>query len=171
MPIPERLLKGSNRDYQIGHLLEMTPVEQTAPTERRLLGLVLPPWQRPEVWTVEQKCRFVEGIFLGLGCGYYVTNGADWVESGAPAPMAGWLLDGQQRISALRDFFDDKLVLFGDVTYSTLTKPQALRFKRTAFPCFELEYTDNEQTLKDLYDRLNFAGTPHQPSQRALASA
>lgn len=166
MPLPTKLLNGARREYSIGRLVEMTPMDDTMPGERRLLGLVLPPWQRPEVWTVEQKRRFVEGIFLGLGCGYYVTNGLDWVADGSAAPMAGWLLDGQQRISALRDFIAGNLVVFEDVTYASLSKPEAMRFMRESFPCFELDYTDNEDALKELYDRLNFGGTPHTPEQR-----
>lgn len=171
MPLPERLLRGARREYTIGRLVEMTAMDPTMPNERRLLGLVLPPWQRPEVWTVAQKRRFVEGIFLGLGCGYYVTNGLDWVENEGmveSAPMAGWLLDGQQRISAIRDFLEDKLVVFGDVNFTSISRPEALRFMREQFPCFEIEYTSNEDVLKELYDRLNFGGTPHAPEQRVV---
>jgi len=45
-----------------------------------------------------------------------------------------------------------------------------LRFKRRPFPCFELDYTDDENSLKELYDRLNFSGTPHTAEQRVLPS-
>lgn len=168
MPIPAPLLNCTRCEYTLGRLVEMTPVNETMPGERRLLGLVLPAWQRPEVWTVEQKRRFVEGVFLGLGCGYYVTNGLDFLADGTSAPMSGWLLDGQQRISALRDFLSGELTVFEDVTYASLPKPKAMRFLRTPFPCFELEYTDDEAALKDLYNRLNFGGTPHTEAQRAV---
>lgn len=167
MPIPPRLLNGSRREYTIDRLLSVSHVDPTMPNERRLLGLVLPPWQRDEVWTVEQKIRFVEGLFLGLGSRYYVTNGIEWLENGDSAPMSGWLLDGQQRISALRDFILGDLVIFGDVTYKSFSKAQKLRFGNQSFPCFELSYCDNEDILKELYDRLNFGGTPHRPDQRA----
>lgn len=174
MPIPAKLLNGTRREYTIGHLVEATSADPTMPEERRLLGLILPPWQRPEVWTVEQKRRFVEGIFLGLGCGYYVINGLDWVDGeggkAVSAPMSGWLLDGQQRIASLRDFLADKLVIFGDVKFSSLSQKEAMRFKRENFPCFEVDYTDNEDVLKELYDRLNFGGTPHTPEQRVAPS-
>lgn len=166
MPIPAPLLKGSRRDYTLGRLVEMTPTDPTMPTERRLLGFVLPPWQRPEVWTVEQRRRFIEGVFLGLGCGYYVTNGLDWVDNGDSAPMSGWLIDGQQRISAIRDFLSGDLVVFGDVRFTEMSRPEQLRFCRTPFPCFELEYCSDEDALVELYDRLNFGGTPHTPEQR-----
>jgi len=168
MPIPAPLLNGARRDYSISHLVESMAAEATMPRERLLMNLVLPPWQRPEVWTVEQKRRFVEGIFLGLGCGYYVKNGLDWDETGGTLPMAGWLIDGQQRISALRDFISGDLVVFGDVCFSALTRPEQLRFMRSPFPCFELDYTNSESTLKELYDRLNFGGTPHTHEQRVV---
>ena len=168
MPIPPPLLTGTRREYTLGRLVEMTPTDPTMPTERRILGLVLPPWQRPEVWTIEQKCRFIEGIFLGLGCGWYVTNGLEWNHRGESVPMSGWLIDGQQRMSAIRDFLSGELVVFGDVRFPDLSEPQKRRFYRTPFPCFELDYCDNETVLQELYDRLNFGGTPHTPEQRTL---
>lgn len=171
MPLPKKLLQGRTRDYGLGRLLEMSSVEPTLPAERRLLGLVLPPWQRKEVWTYAQKVRFIEGIFLGLGCGYYVTNGLEWLNGGASAPMSGWLIDGQQRICAVRDFYENGLTVFGDVTYASLDLPSRLRFERTVFPCFELDYTADENTLKELYDRLNFGGTPHTAEDRVSPSA
>ena len=170
MPIPPPLLKGTLHDYQIGHLVDIPPPGPAVPAERRLLNLTLPPWQRPEVWTQAQKRRFVEGIFLGLGCGQYVVNGSDWESDGQPKPMSAWLLDGQQRISALRDFLAGDLVVFGDVRFTEMSVPDQLRFKRRPFPCHELEYTANEDTLKELYDRLNFGGTPHTEAQRVLPS-
>lgn len=168
MPIPKPLLNGTQRDYQIGHLMDM-PAPGPAPSgERRLMNLNLPPWQRPEVWSESQKRRFIEGIFLGLGCGLYLVNGADWDAGGNPMPMSGWLIDGQQRISALRDFLSGDLVVFNDVRFPELSASEKLRFKRRPFPCFELDFTDSEDALKELYDRLNFSGTPHLPEQRVL---
>lgn len=170
MPLPKPLLTGTMRDYGIGHLEDMPAPGPTVPTERRLMNLTLPPWQRPEVWSEAQKRRFVEGIFLGLGTGSYVVHGSDWEGGGQPRPMSGWLLDGQQRICALRDFLAGNLVIFGDVRFTEMSVPDQLRFKRRPFPCHELEYTDNEDTLKEIYDRLNFGGTPHTETQRVLPS-
>ena len=80
--------------------------------------------------------------------------------------MSGWLIDGQQRITALRDFIDGKLVIFNDVIFTKMDKPARLRFLNTPFPCFELDYCNDERVLMDLYDRMNFGGTPHAPEQR-----
>ncbi len=171
MPIPKPLLIGTLHDYGIGALVDMPSPETIHPAERRLMNLSLPPWQRPETWSEAQKRRFVEGIFLGLGTGTYVVHQHDWDEAGQPKPMSGWLLDGQQRISALRDFLSGEMVIFGDVRFPDMPLPDQLRFKRRPFPCHELDYTDNEVLLKELYDRLNFGGTPHTQAQRVLPSA
>lgn len=168
MPLPKPLLVGVWREYQLEMLFEGATADPTLPEERRLLKLVLPPWQRPEVWSENQKVRFIESVFLGLGCGYYVTNGMEWDEQGRNLPMAGWLIDGQQRITAIRDFVAGELTVFGDVTYPTMTRLEKLRFQREKFQRFELEYVDDETLLRELYDRLNFGGTPHTEDQRAL---
>lgn len=166
MPIPAPILVGSRRDFSIEILVFGPLAEPSVAEERRLLNLVLPPWQRPEVWNESQKRRFVEGIFLGLGTGMYVRNGMDWERDGNCLPMSGWLIDGQQRITALRDFIDGKLVIFNDVIFTKMDKPARLRFLNTPFPCFELDYCNDERVLMDLYDRMNFGGTPHAPEQR-----
>lgn len=169
MPIPDRLLEGTPRDFRVGHLFESSPIELTQPGERQLLCFVLPPWQRPDVWTTQQKSRFIESLFLGLGPGYYVVNGVEFDQKGEPLPGSGWLLDGQQRITAIQDFVDNKFRIFGD-TYcqdmGTITLRR--RFFNLAFPCVELAYSADENLLKTLYNRLNFGGTPHSPEQRAL---
>lgn len=167
MPLPDPLLRGTTRMYPIEMLFAESAPQPAGCGERRLLSLVLPPWQRPEVWTPLQKRRFVEGIFLGFGLGCYVTNGMEWLENGAPAPMAGWLIDGQQRISALRDFVQGDMVIFDDVSYQSLSNPERIRFMKKNFDRFELSYVSDEERLKELYDRLNFGGTAHEDHERA----
>ncbi|WP_432263394.1 DUF262 domain-containing protein [Cupriavidus sp. TMH.W2] len=171
IPLPQPLLSGTHRSFDIDYLQSGTAVDTTRLDERRILNLVLPPWQRDEVWTDEQKRRFVEGVFLGLGTGFYVINGCDWGRDGKSLPMSGWLIDGQQRMSAIRDFLNDSLSIFNGVRFSMLDRPTALRrFLRVQFPCIELAYTDDEEKLKELYDRLNFGGTPHTAEERVLST-
>lgn len=161
MPVPQPLLRGTERAFDIEMLATGSPGDELHPGERRILGATLPPWQRPEVWSTHQKTRFIEGVFLGLGCGYRVCNGMHWLDGGQRAPMSGWLLDGQQRAAAIRDFVEDHLTVFQDVTFSRLSAADVRRFLRTPFPVIELEYTDDEAKLMDLYKRLAFGGTPH----------
>lgn len=162
--IPAVLLAGARRDYPIEALLRDPPRLEAG--DRTLLCWALPPWQRPEVWDDERKRRFVEGVFLGLGTGYYVVNGTDY-ECDHERPMSGWLLDGQQRMAALRDFIHNGLAIFDGVRHAdldalTLTR----RFYRVVFPSVELEYCADEARLRELYERLAFGGVPHDASDR-----
>lgn len=173
MQIPQRLLNGVRRDYMIGSLFEGVDLgcaqEQTG--ERQLLKFTLPVWQRPAVWDEAKKRAFVEGIFLGFGTGQYVINGSDWHEQEGKTqlmPFSGWLIDGQQRISALRDFVQGGMKLSQGLTYAAMSRPDQLRFLREPFPCFEMYYTADEQLLKTLYNRLNFGGVAHHADQVAV---
>jgi hypothetical protein len=160
--LPEPILDATERAYAISSLWQGTPANPNTPEERRLLNLVLPPWQRPVVWTEAQQVRFIEGIFLGLGTGYYVVNGRDYEYAGADKPMSGWLIDGQQRITAIARFIADEIAIFGGVHYSDLSiGEKRRRFDNLTFPCFELGYEDDESKLKVLYHRLNFSGIAH----------
>jgi len=168
--IPGPLLLGTTRQFQIEHLL---PTESRSndlaqlPDERKLMCFTLPSWQRPEVWSMDKKVRFIEGIFLGLGCGYLVVNRYEWLDGGRPAPMSGWLIDGQQRVAAIRDFINDEVAIFDGSRFSDIDQRTIRRrFWYASFPHFELDYTDNEAILQDLYDRLNFGGVAHTPEDR-----
>lgn len=144
----------------------MAPAAHLREGERSLLGLVLPAWQRPAVWTREQQVRFVEGIFLGLGTGYYVTTEWDWDDDGVRRPLAGLLLDGQQRLGALRDFAAGEFAVFGCTRFADLSlSDKRRRFYRVSFPSIEMGATE-EATLREVYDRLNFGGTPHASNER-----
>jgi hypothetical protein len=168
--LPPRLLSGSTRPFTIGALFEASPIDPTMPEERRLLSLVLPPFQRPEVWTRAQQARFIESIFLGLGTGTYVVNGAEFDASGSPCPCSGWLIDGQQRIASLRAFVQGQIGIFDGIFFGDLDRrTQRTRFLHTVFPCHELAYTADAAVLMEIYNRMNFGGTPHTPEQRAMA--
>lgn len=100
--LPDALLSGTSREFPIEHLFAEHAEHQLQPGERPLFAFVLPPWQRDEVWDSSRKRRFVEGVFLGLGTGYYVVHATDWDDAGR-RPVSSWLLDGQQR---LRDLYE-----------------------------------------------------------------
>ena len=167
--LPPQLLEGTHRSYTMSHLWEGSRVDSTDPGERSLLNLVLPPWQRPVVWTQEQQVRFLEGVLLGLGAGFYVINGREWDSEGKNLPMSGWLLDGQQRITSISRFINDEISVFGGVRYSDLsTGERRRRFDNIVFPAIQIDYQPDESVLKELYRRLNFGGTAHTEADLAL---
>lgn len=170
--LPDRLLDGVQRAYTIDVLSSQSKPDLNHPDERRLMCWVLPPWQRQEKWSTFQKVRFVEGIFLGLGTGFYVVHGSDYRPDGTAKPMSGWLIDGQQRIAAIRDFLNGDLAIFNGVRWADLDKgTQRRRFLHVGFPAIEIAYTADERRLMELSNRLNFGGTPHEPSEMALVPA
>jgi len=142
------------------------------PGQTWLLGYAIPPFQRPLVWSEEQKVRFVESAARGLHLGTWVYNdamgfGMEQVEGREVMPRTDrWLIDGQQRLNALDEFFDDKFPVFG-LTWSQVPQTERRRFLNQNFAAQQIQSSD-EMELRRLYDRLNFGGTPHTPDQRAV---
>lgn len=163
--LPDELLAGAGRDFSIEHLLSSTAVSTDG--ERTLMCWTLPPWQRPEVWDNARKKAFIEGVFLGIRPGFYVVHGSDWDRNGKPLPMSGWLLDGQQRVSAIRDFISGDLRIFEGIRFTDLPwAVQRRRFLSVTFPLIEIQYQHSEAVLKEIYERLNFGGMPHTEADR-----
>lgn len=130
-----------------------------------LWGFRIPPFQRPAVWSTEQSARFVESVWLNLPIGQYVVNVGLRPEGGKFPRAEGWLIDGQQRLRALKAYVDDAFPVFG-LRWSELTPLETRRFKSIVFPMATTSLAD-EAKLRLLYDRLNYGGTPHAPDQRA----
>lgn len=80
--------------------------------ERPLGAFILPPFQRPPVWTVAQQIRLIESFWIGLPVGSYVVNEDD---DGISPTYAydRWLLDGQQRWAAIIAYVNDAFPVFG----------------------------------------------------------
>jgi len=169
--LPAPILYGCDRSYSIEHVVTMDPATHLRDGERALFGMVLPSWQRAECWDMDRKRRFIEGIFLGLGTGYYVHSAFDWSRDAVRTAGAGLLLDGQQRFTALRDFVAGELSIFDGVTYAGLSlADKRQRFLRVTFPSIEVRPDAEEAELRELSVRLAFGGVPHNPSERAVIS-
>lgn len=123
--------------------------------ERQLSEFVLPPFQRPPVWTLEQKTALIESIWNGLPIGAYVVNRVLF------SPYDQWLLDGQQRITSIVEYAADAFPVMG-YKYSELTLLDRRQFEMTPVSYLETQLTDLNQ-LRDVYDRLAYGGTPHEP--------
>ena len=135
--------------------------ERTAPLgdgERQLGWLVLPPFQRPPVWTRQQQVRFIESCWLGLPIGSFIYNRTERFNS----PFDSWLLDGQQRVTAVLAYTSDEFPVFGYL-FSELEDADYRRWSMSVvFPNL-VTNIDDEEALRDVYDRLAYGGTPHEP--------
>jgi len=162
--MPEPLPFAGTHHYTIQHLFpDQRRLEYARPTdqERRLGWFVLPPFQRPPVWTLEQQTKLIESLWLNLPIGYYVLNTPETYQH----PTDLWLIDGQQRISAILDYVAGYFPVFGH-RYTDLTIVEQRTFENIVFPCISLRL-ENEAELEDLYNRLAYGGTHHELKEPA----
>ena len=126
--------------------------------ERKLGWFVLPPFQRPPVWTLKQKIRFIESCWMGLPIGVFIYNRTESMHS----RFDSWLLDGQQRVTAVLEYIADAFPVFG-YRYSELSEADYRKWSMAvSFPCMMTNLED-EAMLREVYDRLAYGGTPHEP--------
>lgn len=146
--IPEPLFGAyaTSYSFSVGHGLHV----------RKRYGFHTPDFQRPLVWTVEQKIRFIESIWLELPIGVWVYHEdiKDCVQI--------TLLDGQQRWDAIFCYVDGEFPVFG-AYYKDLPQNEHFRFEQHClFPAICIKSLSYE-AQKDVYERLAYGGTPHEP--------
>lgn len=136
--------------------------------ERFLQGMITddglelePDFQRGHVWTAEQQAAYVEHRIGGGANGrtlMFITD--NWKHK----PSWLYLLDGLQRITAVRAFLDRKIQAFGlYVDEFAGTMPSRLDF------IFSMHVAKNRAEVLRYYLLINSGGTPH--SQEALDKA
>lgn len=126
----------------------------------------IPEWQRGEVWDTRKKQELIDSILRGWRLPkFYLVKGEDDEYE---------VVDGQQRLTAIYDFFANVLPLsdesakdFGGPFYKDL-KPKY----SDAFDDFEIDYDEIEDTLepelKQFFQRLQ-SGLPLRSSERLNA--
>lgn len=174
--MPERIELGRKRDFTIETLehfyqkhLDENDIQHEhyfIEAERQVCGFPLPDFQRGLCWSAEQEVSFIESIWMGLPLGYYVIHDYDWGTDGKAKQFSGWLIDGQQRLTAIERYWNG-LIQINGLFYHELTEFEKRRFLRTPFTQYRVIIND-EAKIKDLYNRLSFGGTPHRLDQRAV---
>lgn len=131
-----------------------------------ILGYVLPPFQRPPVWTEAQNVAFIESAWLGYHLGTYTINKVEkWISKNKMHPFEGLLIDGQQRLRALHAYINDEFKVFG-LFWSETSDIEKRRFGGVTFTQSRVSFEEIDY-LKELYNRMNFGGTAHTEDQRA----
>jgi len=141
---------------------------------RFVMGYPLPSWQRPLVWTQEQKIRFIESIWGDVDVGSYMVNDVySFVSIGKSEAyfrlFSEVLLDGQQRLSALQDYLLNEFPVpdaSGVPRYwRDLPRTERRRFSGFHFAKASISSWD-EAHLRKAYDLRAFGGTAHTEDQR-----
>lgn len=147
--MPEDMLYGTRSN------MPLMTFRGTADTRGgELMGFSLPPFQRPAVWSEAQKIRFIESAWMGFSLGEIViTQTQDEFD--------GLVIDGQQRLTALRDYLNDEFPVFG-ARWSEVDERDQRRLHMTVtIGIVWLSCNLSWDYLRELYIRMNYGGTAH----------
>ena len=125
----------------------------------------IPDWQRDEVWNTEKKRLLIDTILRGWKLPKF------YFQKTNESPDEFDVVDGQQRLSAITEFFDNNLTLseesakkFGGAIYRELPEPVSDRFDD-----YEIEYDEitnaTDEEIKEFFQRLQ-AGLPLTSSEK-----
>ncbi|GAB0154396.1 hypothetical protein MnBA_37960 [Marinobacterium sp. BA1] len=153
-------------NYQLRkYKTQQEQIDTSTSSERFACGWPVPQFQRPLVWSRAQQVAFIESAWLGLPLGTYTLHEEDWDDSGKALPFSGCVIDGQQRLTALEQYWDDQFTVF-DLYWSELDHRDMCRFMNIKFAHYRAALW-SESEIHDLYNRMALGGTPHTAEQRA----
>lgn len=123
--------------------------------------IFVPDYQRDLVWDDLRQAKFIESLLIGLPIPYlFVADVGNEDEE-----LAGRLeiVDGTQRIRSLARFISDELELDGlkklralnGFRFSELPVSRQRRFNRITLRMIELTEKADEETRRDMFDRIN----------------
>lgn len=139
----------------IHSIIRMQPHRVPVEGERVVGPFILPPFQRPAVWSMAQKVKLIESIWDGLPIGSYVFN-----LTTLGNPCDAWLLDGQQRLTALVEYAAGEFPVYG-WCYPDLPQAEQRGFQMRPIGALETNIADQTQ-CREIYNRLAYGGTAHE---------
>lgn len=180
--MPQRVLATTVSHYPIdvlvGHwetyLVDPSSAHDRFPGAGRfVMGMPVPTWARGLEWNVGQQARFISAVWAGLDLGSYLTN--DWCEPAstgrALAENSEILVDGQQRLHSLEEYFLDRLAVPDaqgqSRIWSELDNGERKRFLSTIFTHVRVSSGD-EVALRRKYDLCAQGVVPRSFDQRAV---
>lgn len=123
--------------------------------------LFVPDYQRDFVWDERRQSRLIESIILGFPIPYIFM--ADMSSQDPELDGRIEIVDGSQRIRTLHAFIHNNLVLqelktlpeLNGFTFQDLPLSRQRRFLRIPIRVIELSSKCNEETRRDLFERIN----------------
>lgn len=126
-----------------------------------------PPYQRGVVWGTKRKRNLIKSLLSGVPVPSIVINDRsvrfeDWDASNDPSYV---VVDGKQRITALRDFVDGKFAVPGEwfdvdadeVLFTELDKPNQRHFMHRPIAVSESRLATLDEE-REFFDLINFGG-------------
>lgn len=121
-----------------------------------------PEYQRELVWELEDKQKLIDSIFKNVDIGKFVFIRRNYDASKNPTPHFFEILDGKQRLTAIKEFWEDRFQYNG-FYYSELHPYDQSHFDGYLISMAEVTEPTKEQIYR-YFLRLNTAGKPIEQS-------
>lgn len=159
-------------DYQVREYpIEVVVKKHTEGLEDGRNELFVPDYQRDLVWDDERQSKFIESLLIGLPIPYLFAADV----GGEDEELAGRLeiVDGTQRIRTLARFISgdlelrglEKLTALNGFRYEDLAPSRQRRFGRITLRMIELTEQANEETRRDMFERINTGSVQLNPME------
>jgi hypothetical protein len=148
-------------DFSIGELLKKFVAKGEIPNfqDESISGLFVPQYQRDKVWKKPMQSKFIESLLMGVPIQYLFAFELD--EDGNLE-----LLDGVQRLSSVKDFYDNTLILsdleeldnINGFTFNDLITSRKRKFLNTQLKLYIINENTDEGIRADIFRRVNEGG-------------
>lgn len=155
-------------DFSIGELLKkfVKKGDEANFEDDSISGLYVPTYQRDFIWQETMQSKFVESIFMGVPIQPLFAFELD--EDGNLE-----LLDGVQRLSSIKSFFDGKLQLYGleelnllnGFSFEDLVSARKRKFLNTILKLYIIGENTDEGVRADIFRRVNEGGQRLEPAE------
>ncbi|MBM6637015.1 DUF262 domain-containing protein [Leclercia adecarboxylata] len=123
-----------------------------------------PDYQRRHRWDEETSSRLIESLILNIPIPViFISQDIDVDEEVEEATARFTVIDGQQRLTAITDFFSNKFALAGlevlpelnGIFYKDLPSFLIRRLEERTIKCLRIDSTVDSQVKYDIFERLN----------------
>lgn len=155
-------------DFSIGELLKKFVLKGDKPSfdDESISALSVPIYQRNFIWPEKMQSKFIESIFMGVPMQSLFAFELD--EDGNLE-----LLDGVQRLSSIKSFVDNKLILtdleeldtLNGFTFNDLITARKRKFLNTQLKLYIINENTDEGIRADIFRRVNEGGKRLEPAE------
>lgn len=155
-------------DFSIGELLKKFVLkgEDANFEDDAISGLYVPTYQRDFIWPKKMQARFIESIFMGVPIQPLFAFELD--EDGNLE-----LLDGVQRLSSVKSFVDNILILsdleeldsLNGFAFNDLESARKRKFSNTTLKIYIINQNTDEGIRADIFRRVNEGGKRLEPAE------